>query len=236
MGRRIFVGDIQGCREELERLLEAVHFGPGDRLEPTGDFVNRGPDSLGTLRLLKDLDVGGVLGNHDVHALRLARGQDRRGRRDTLDALLAADDRDELLGWLAARPFVRAFDDVLLVHGGLNPRWKDPAAALRNRDPLGSEPEAQFAVMVRFCDAEGRRPVRDDPPPGPPFQPWYEHWRGRDPRQIIFGHWARHGLFRDNGFLGLDTGCVWGGHLTAWIAEDDRIEQVPAARAYQPRG
>src|SRR3954466_11597537 len=141
MGRRIYIGDIQGCREELQRLLDVLHFGPGDRLEPTGDFVNRGPDSLGTLRLLRTVDCGGVLGNHGVHALRLARGADRKGRRDTLDSLMEAPDREELLAWLAARPFVRASDDVLLVHGGLNPRWSDPVAALTDRDPSGSAPE-----------------------------------------------------------------------------------------------
>jgi bis(5'-nucleosyl)-tetraphosphatase (symmetrical) len=69
-GRQIFVGDIQGCREELERLLATLKFDPAcDTLEPVGDFVNRGPDSLGTLRLLRLLNAGGVLGNHDLHLL-----------------------------------------------------------------------------------------------------------------------------------------------------------------------
>src|SRR5688572_749323 len=109
--RRIFIGDIQGCREELERLLEAVQFDPAaDELEPVGDLVNRGPDSLGTLRLLRGLDAGGVLGNHDLHLLRAAHGTRELGPRDTLAEVLAADDRDELLAWLAERPFVRTWD------------------------------------------------------------------------------------------------------------------------------
>src|SRR5687767_11086334 len=137
MRRRVFVGDIQGCRDELEQLLSALAFDPAtDVLHPTGDLVNRGPDSLGVLRLLKKLDAGGVLGNHDVHLLRRAAGVRTPGRRDTLDAVLAAPDRDELLAWLAARPFVRAEGDVLLVHAGLNPVWADPESQLRGRDPL----------------------------------------------------------------------------------------------------
>ena len=75
MTRRIFIGDVQGCRAELEDLLREVGFDAAhDELHPVGDLVNRGPDSLGTLRLLRELDAGGVLGNHDLHLLRVAHG------------------------------------------------------------------------------------------------------------------------------------------------------------------
>ena len=237
MSRRVFVGDIQGCRDELERLLAAVCFDAGtDVLHPTGDLVNRGPDSLGVLRLLRSLGAGGVLGNHDVHLLRRAAGLRAPGRRDTLDSVLAAPDRDELLRWLAARPFVRSEGDALLVHAGLNPVWADPESHLRGRDPLVPSEEVDFATRVRFCTIDGRRPVRDDPPPGPPFRPWFEHWEQREPRTLVFGHWARRGLIHRPRVRGLDTGCVWGGRLTAWIAEEDRIVSVPAARAYVEPG
>ena len=77
MGRRIFVGDIQGCREPLQRLLDAVKFAPGsDRLLPAGDLVNKGPDSPGTLALLMQLGAEPVLGNHDLHWLRKAKDQE----------------------------------------------------------------------------------------------------------------------------------------------------------------
>ena len=109
-GRRILVGDLQGCREELEDLLEAVRFDPAaDAIHPVGDLVNRGPDSLGVLRLLKELGAGGVLGNHDMHLVRTARGERRASPRDRMEAVLAADDRDELLAWLLERPVVRAW-------------------------------------------------------------------------------------------------------------------------------
>lgn len=231
--RRIFVGDIQGCRLELQRLLDALRFDPaGDRLEPVGDFVNRGPDSVGVLRLMRSLGAGGVLGNHDVQLLRVAAGRRPGTRRDTFGDVLAAPDRAELLAWLQERPFIRAFPDVLLVHAGLNPAWKDPVARLQDLDPLAFHEDSDFAIRVRYCNASGKRPPADDLPPGPGFRPWYEHWNDRESRTIVFGHWARLGLVRRPGLRGLDTGCVWGGHLTAWIAEEDRLVQVPAARAY----
>lgn len=233
--RRVFVGDVQGCRTELELLLERVGFDPArDALEPVGDFVNRGPDSAGVLRLCRELGAGGVLGNHDVHLLRVARGLRPSGKRDTIDDVLRAPDRDELLAWLAARPLVRAWDDVLLVHAGVNPQWKDPVQVLAHLDPLVDSPDLAFAISARYSDPNGVRSSADWPPPPPPFRPWYEFWP-RDPgekRTVVFGHWARAGLVVRPHGRGLDTGCVWGGRLTAWIAEEDRIVQVEAQRAY----
>ncbi len=235
MQRRIFVGDIQGCRSELERLLEKVAFDPAsDELHPVGDFVNRGPDSAGVLRLCRELGAGGVLGNHDVHLLRSAHGLRKMRAEDTLQDVLDAPDRDELVAWLAKRPLVRAWDDVLLVHAGLDPSWKDPIALLSNIDPLGNTPNLSFAISARYCDEHGARPAADWPPPPPQYKPWYEFYP-RDPsdrRTVVYGHWARNGLVIRPQVRGLDTGCVWGGKLTAWIAEEDRIVQVDALRAY----
>ena len=237
MSRRIFVGDIQGCLAELEALLERVAFRPGsDELHPVGDLVNRGPDSLGVLRRLRQLDAGGVLGNHDVHLLRVAAGTRSTGRRDTLDELLAAPDRDELLAWLAGRPFVRGWDDLLLVHAGLSPAWPDPLTALAGLDPLVADERSDFATRVRYCAADGARPDSDWPVPSPPYVPWYEHWiaRSGEERTVVFGHWAREGLIVRERVRGLDTGCVWGRELTAWIAEEDRLVSVPALKAWSP--
>jgi bis(5'-nucleosyl)-tetraphosphatase (symmetrical) len=235
--RRIFIGDIQGCCDELERLLAACDFDARrDSLHPVGDLVNRGPDSLGTLRLLREHDARGVLGNHDVHLLRTAHGTRELGKRDTLDAVLAAPDRDELLAWLAAWPYVRAWDDLYLVHAALHPAWTDPVATLTGLDPLIPDDRTDFATRVRYCDAEGQRPESDWPPPAAPFSEWWRHWPAdkSDTRTVVFGHWARQGLLVREGFRGLDTGCVWGKELTAWIAEEDRLVSVPAARVYSP--
>lgn len=203
MTRRICIGDIQGCREPLERLLAAVGFTAGrDRLLPVGDLVNKGPDSKGTLELLMQLGAEPVLGNHDLHWLAKGKGSERHA------------------AWLRAQPFVRLFDDLIVVHAGLHPDWDD--TKLMALSPA----DADYAVNVRYCDAAGRRPAEDWPPPGPPFRPWDDFYRGR--RRVVFGHWARRGLVVRPQCIGLDTGCCYGGKLSAWIAEEDRIVQVPA--------
>lgn len=233
--RRIFIGDIQGCRAELETLLERVRFDPArDVLCPVGDLVNRGPDSLGTLRLLVRLDARSVLGNHDVHLLQVAAGARAARGADTLADVLAAEDRGALLAWLAALPLVRRFDDVLLVHAALHPRWREPERELGAFDPLQPSRAALFALRTRYCDREGNLPARDDSPPGPPFRPWHDFYRAEEHggRTAVFGHWATQGLLLRAHLRGLDTGCVWGRELTAWIAEEDRIVSVPARRAY----
>jgi len=210
--RRIFVGDIQGCREPLERLLDAAGFVRGqDQLVPVGDMVNKGPDSEGVLDLLIGIDAQPVLGNHDLHWM--AKG--RAGQRH--------------LDWLRGQPLVRVYDDVIAVHAGLHPAWTEA-----HLDRLG-EAERNFAVNVRYCDATGAQPPRDWPPPGPPYRPWDDFYEGK--KRVVFGHWARRGLVVRPQCVGLDTGCVYGGELTAWIAEEDRIVQVDGwRRDVSPRG
>lgn len=227
MTRRIFVGDIQGCRKELERLLEELAFDP--------PRVNRGPDSVGVLRLLRDLDAGGVLGNHDLHLLRVVHGTRELHTRDTLNELLLAQDRRELLDWLVARPFVRTWPDLVLVHAAIDPTWSDPEAELAGLDPIVGHPKIDFVTRARYCTADGDRPPTDWPPPVAPFRPWYELFEERPgDTTVVFGHWARMGLVSRPRVRGLDTGCVWGRELSAWIAEEDRIVSVPALRAWSP--
>jgi hypothetical protein len=201
--RRIFIGDVQGCRQQLEQLLSACGYRAGrDVLYATGDLVSKGPDSIGVLRLLRELGAMPVLGNHDLWWLATGR---------IPDAGVAS--------WLQAQPIVRVMDDLILIHAGLHPRWTE-----RHLAALSPE-EVEFATNVRYCDASGQRPPSDWPPPGPPFWPWDDFYRGR--KRVVFGHWARRGLARTDKVVGLDTGCCYGGKLSAWIAEEDRIVQVP---------
>lgn len=125
------IGDIQGCLDPLQRLLTRVRFDPGvDRLWLVGDLVNRGPDNVGVLRLLMGLGdrVQAVLGNHDLHALAVAEGCRPAGRGDTLQDLLAAPDRDDLLAWLGDLPLLHREGPWLMVHAGLAPEWTEDRA------------------------------------------------------------------------------------------------------------
>lgn len=129
------VGDIQGCLQDLQRLLDLVKFDPEqDQLWLTGDLVNRGPDSLGTLRFVHGLGARAttVLGNHDLHLLALATKPGLRKRKDSaLDAVLKAEDCDELLDWLRRLPLLHHDPalKVTMVHAGLAPAW-DLATAI----------------------------------------------------------------------------------------------------------
>ncbi len=250
---RYAIGDIQGCAEELRALVGRIGFSPDrDQLWLVGDLVNRGPRSLEALRYVRSLGDNAVvvLGNHDLHLLALALGGREAAKRgDTLDEVLAAPDRDELLEWLIHRPLAHFDRGDLLVHAGLVPQWsvaralalaREVESALRRdaraflRQMYGDQPDRwsedltgmerlRFVVNVltrlRVCAADGRVDLKMKGPPGkarPDFRPWFE-LPGRASRdaRIIFGHWSALGYVSAHGVIGLDTGCVWGGALTA---------------------
>lgn len=122
------VGDIQGCLKPLKRLLERAKFDPAtDKLWVAGDMVNRGPESLETLRFLYNLgpSVTAVLGNHDLHLLAVAYDFRLPGNGDTVDDILKAPDRDILIQWLRQWPLVHhdATLGFTMVHAGIPPQW-----------------------------------------------------------------------------------------------------------------
>ncbi len=166
---------------------------------------------------------------------RVAAGTAKPSTGSYLKDVFGAADRQELLEWLAAQPVLRVESDVVVVHGGLHPRWSDLErladeinAAVDTHVRGREDSRIDFATFVRHCDARGNRPSVDDPSPDPPFEPWDRFYTG--PRTVVWGHWARRGLIERSRLRGLDTGCVYGGPLTAWIAEEDRIVQVAGWR------
>ena len=120
------IGDLQGCFDSLQELLGEIGFREtDDRLWFVGDLVNRGPQSLEILRFVKSLGdhAVSVLGNHDLHLLMIADGRIKAHRKDTLDAILDAPDREELLTWLRELPLMHADGEYAMVHAGLLPSW-----------------------------------------------------------------------------------------------------------------
>lgn len=145
------IGDIQGCFDSFQLLLERIRFDPAqDRLWLVGDLVNRGPRSLETLRYVKALGEAAVtvLGNHDLHLIMRAQGHSRDHGDDTLDAILAAADRDELLCWLRARPMLHVEGQWAMVHAGLLPQWTLAQAGALAREVEAALQSAHYAEFV----------------------------------------------------------------------------------------
>lgn len=150
---RYSIGDVQGCLEPLRELLRALRFSADrDELTFAGDLVNRGPDSLGVLRLVRSLgdNARTVLGNHDLHLLAVAHGHGRLKRGDTLDDILNHPERRTLLDWLRAQPLMLSNNEYVLVHAGLLPQWSIAQAhtlAEEVAHELRHRPDAYFAHM-----------------------------------------------------------------------------------------
>ena len=157
------IGDIQGCMSSLERLLATLPLRDDDRIWLVGDLVNRGPRSLDVLRWARGLGDRAtcVLGNHDLHALARIAGAPAK-RRDTLDDVLAAPDRDELADWLRARPLVVVEDARILVHGGLHPRWTADDARARAAEIETNLRGDAWRTWIRSLDQSRAPDWRDD--------------------------------------------------------------------------
>jgi len=261
------IGDLQGSNSSLQKLLANISFDAGrDRLWFVGDLVNRGTESLQCLRFVRSLGDGAVtvLGNHDLHLLCVADGAARLRNGDTLQPVLDAPDREELLDWLRCRPMMHIEGEHVLVHAGLLPQWsvgeakalaQEVESALRGagrRDFLaamyGNRPDCwseglkgfdRLRVIVnamtrmRLCTPGGRMEFshKGEPANYPAgYLPWFDvPLRKSAASTVICGHWSALGLKVEHNLLGLDTGCLWGGALTAVRLEDRTIFQVSCA-------
>jgi len=258
------VGDVQGCHAELVQLLETISFDAAvDKLWLVGDLVNRGPGSLEVLRLVKSLGDSAitVLGNHDLHLLAVATGVAELRRGDTLDEILNAPDRDELMHWLRNQRLLHVEGGYVLVHAGLMPQWSvtqaqryalEVEAVLRTDDyatflsrmygnsPLNWDDSLsgyeRLRVIVnaftrmRICTNDGEMEFNfksevQNIPDG--YLPWFDvPKRASRDATVIFGHWSALGLKVTPNIIALDTGCLWGGPMTAIRLEDRQLFQM----------
>ncbi len=207
--RTLVVGDVHGCADELARLVATA---AADRVVLVGDLYTKGPDPVGVWRQIRAGGFEAVLGNHDARVLDAVGSREDKGARKVVDALAAAD--PAAIPWLRRRPLFLDVAGFTVVHAGLHPSG-DLARTERNQ-----------ALNLRRWPNEA------------PTDPhWYDVYTGD--RRVIFGHDAVTGVVRierdDQPFIvGLDSGCVYGGALSGWIVEEDRLIQIPAARAYKP--
>ncbi len=263
------VGDIHGCWTTLQKLLGRIDWDPTrDFLWCVGDLVNRGPSSLEVLRWARtnSARINVVLGNHDLHLLARAAGVAEERQGDTLDDILSAPDRDQLLAWLRSRPMVHRFGPYVMVHAGLAPDWNielttglAEAVASRLAGPRGDAmirmlytnrkirwsanlrgdkqlaAAAAIFTRMRMIDANGAPQLGYAGPPGAApdgWRPWYTKSAVRSQGyRLLFGHWAQFGFYRAHDAVCLDSGCVYGGRLTAICLNDGQVVQEDSADA-----
>lgn len=268
------IGDVQGCCDELQSLVDKLEFDPAeDQLWFVGDLVNRGPKSLETLRFIKALGDAAVcvLGNHDLHLLALAADPNTPVSDIYLQPVLEAGDRDALITWLQSQPLAH-FDsqlNTLMVHAGIAAAWTVEDALCLTREveeTLASDSAGEFlaamygskptgwseslqgmdrlrfitncVTRIRYCTAEGELEFGEKLAPGTQpahLMPWFDlpHRASGDAR-IVFGHWSTLGLLQRKDILALDTGCVWGGALTA-VRLDEEAPPVQVSSGTTPR-
>ncbi|NNM52399.1 MAG: symmetrical bis(5'-nucleosyl)-tetraphosphatase [Pseudomonadales bacterium] len=269
------IGDVQGCYASLRALLDLVDFSISrDKVWFAGDLVNRGPDSLATLRHIFRMgsSADSVLGNHDLHLLAAFHGHARANPKDRLDRMLNAADRQELIDWLSSRPMLleSPSHQVVLTHAGIPPCWSlsdarryaaEVESVLRGdlRDKLlrklyGNQPDCwhedlqgmpriraiiNYLTRMRICTAMGKLEFHHktgltDMPEG--YAPWFS-WPHQDweNQHLIFGHWSTlepgHTPLQVHA---LDTGCVWGGSLTALELNAMQLYSLPCQLGGEP--
>ncbi|ORU90597.1 MAG: diadenosine tetraphosphatase [Cycloclasticus sp. symbiont of Poecilosclerida sp. M] len=249
------IGDIQGCYKPFRKLLDTLKFDPTkDTLWLVGDLINRGPDSLKTLRYIISLgdSVRTILGNHECHMLAVYFGHKKAHKSDTFSDILEADSADQLINWVRSQPVF--YEDLKLgysmLHAGLPPQWtleqtracaRELEATLRgdnidaflsamygNTPNIWSENLTGFDRLrfiincftrMRYCNQNGKLNLKEKGPIGSQakyLMPWFMvPNRKTQDCKLLFGHWSTLGLAQANNSWCLDSGCLWGGELSA---------------------
>jgi len=211
--RTIVVGDIHGCYDELEDLLAAVGFDSDDRLISVGDLITKGPKSREVLlRFMSEPRFNAVIGNHDLALRRRWNGEKfklKDSQKPTHKAL--KKEKQQYLPYLNSLPFIIDLGEHLVVHAGIR-----PGVALHSQT-------TEDLTELRSLGKD--RTARDG-------MPWYDEYDGE--KTVLFGHWPAQEPRRGKKAIGLDTGCVYGHKLTAYIIETGEFKTVPARQVYDP--
>jgi diadenosine tetraphosphatase ApaH/serine/threonine PP2A family protein phosphatase len=214
MSRTIVVGDIHGCYDELMEMLETVNFGQDDHVVCVGDLVTKGPKNREVLELfMTDARFRTVIGNHDLALRRKWHGEKiklKPSQKATHKELKA--DKEKYLPFLNKLPFTIDLGTHLVVHAGLRPDV-----------PLYSQTSEDMTLLRTL----GKNREGHD------GTPWYEVYDGE--KVVLFGHWPAPEPRRGPRAIGLDTGCVYGYNLTAYIIEEDKFITTHAHNVYEAR-
>lgn len=215
-GRLIAIGDIHGCHTEFAELLARLELEKSDRLVLVGDLVNRGPDSCKVLDLAREHHALSLLGNHERRLLKYRRTGDPKFIKET-DLATHEKLRPEDWKYLEAMPltFEEPELNVVCVHGGFLPD-----------QPWQKQP-AEVVTRIQVIDRDGRPAKRSDAPDAPA---WADLWSG--PPFVIYGHTPRPEVYKRKWSVGIDTACVMGGALTAYVLPEKRFVQVKARQRY----
>lgn len=203
--RTIFIGDVHGCLKELKLLIKKIKPNPADRVIMLGDLINRGPDPVGVVKYVVENKFECLMGNHEAEYL-------AQYKSNPIYQQLYKSLGPELHKWISKRLLYLESDRFIAIHAGLEP-GKHP-----------TESRKGIILNIRTWDGTGSDMKNPDNPP------WYSYYQGKRP--VIYGHWARAGLNIRKNTIGLDSGCVYGKFLSAWILEKKKLVQVPAARIY----
>jgi len=206
--RTIIIGDIHACYDELRALIDKTALSLNDHVIATGDLVCKGPSSVKTLDLLMSLpNFSAVMGNHDYYLV-------KNWRAGCLEKLTGSHAEaveemgssiDRYMKFLEKLPYYIELPECTIVHAGVK-----PGIPLNKQDP-------DDLLHLRELSAG---------------LPWYAEYK--NPKLIVFGHWAKRGLVIRENAIGLDTGCVYGGKLTACVLPGRQIVSVDAKKNYSP--
>lgn len=219
MSRIIAIGDVHGCLDELNDLLECVSPTPQDRIIFLGDLINRGPNSSGVLKRVRSMpNAISILGNHELRLLRYDRTQDTGSLRDSDKKTIKGLNKKD---WQFLRynliPYYYAPEyETVFVHGGFAPGkpWYKQSAKTMCR--------------TQVITPEGKAATRRECPGG---TPWFDLWQG--PPFVVYGHFRRSEVVEREHSIGIDTACIDGVQLTAYILPEKKIVQVPARKSYR---
>ena len=216
MGRTIAIGDVHGCAWEFEKLLKKIKPETCDTVIQLGDLINKGPDSHFALKIARDNHILAVMGNHELRMIKAKiknQGVSLTGYNlETYKQLTKKDWK-----WIQELPkyiHLKALNSIF-VHGGFLPTM-----------PWKSQP-IEIVSQIQVIDKNGFPKKRSE---APNCNLWVHQWKKKP--SVIYGHLPRRKVYKTSKTIGIDTGCVYGGCLTAYIVEEQRTVRVAARRAY----